>query len=71
MKHQIVLLASLLSLAMIESGCVVTAGPPPPPAPIVEAEVPVPYPGAVWVGGAWVWHPGHRRYEWRHGYWRH
>ena len=70
MKHHMVLLASLLPLAMIDSGCVVAAGPPPPPVPIVEAEVPAPYPGAIWIGGRWMWHPEHRRYEWHHGEWR-
>lgn len=71
MKHCIILLASLTAVAMAESGCVVAAGPPPPPAPIVEAEVPAPFPGAIWVGGSWVWHAGERRYLWHHGYWRH
>jgi hypothetical protein len=73
MKKSLILWASLLaSVLMFENGCVVAAGPPgPPPAPIVEAYGVAPFPDAVWIGGGWDWHPEHRRYEWRHGEWRH
>lgn len=62
---------------LLQTGCVVRgqvavpAPLPPPPAPVVEFAEPVPYAGAVWVGGYWGWHPERRRYEWHHGYWRH
>ena len=41
-----------------------------PPAPVVEAVGPVPFPGAVWLSGVRVWHPGPHRWEWHHGHWR-
>ena len=72
MKKSLILSASLLaSVLMFENGCVVAGPPGPPPAPIVETYGVAPFPDAVWIGGAWDWHPEHRRYEWRRGEWRH
>ncbi len=58
----------------------VEAAPPPPPAPVVVYDAPppppaevevvpvAPYPGMIWIGGAWF--RGPRGWEWHRGYWR-
>ena len=71
MKGEKILLQFMLVLTpVLQMGCVAASPVPAPPAPIVEAVDPVPFPGAVWISGAWVWHPGRQRWEWRHGRWR-
>lgn len=73
MKRWMILMPSILGLTLLlQSGCVVRGGVvvPAPPVPVVEFGEPAPFVGAVWVGGRWVWHPEHARYEWHHGYWR-
>lgn len=70
MKRKLLVTATLLSSTLL-FGCVVPGPPGPPPPPVVEAYGPAPYPDAVWIGGSWGWHSGHRRYEWHRGEWRH
>lgn len=41
----------------------------PPPASYVEVVPPLPYPGAVWIGGSWGWGGG--RHVWEPGRWEH
>jgi hypothetical protein len=70
MKHWTILpLLMLASTLLVQSGCVVAAPGPPPP-PVVEAYGPAPYPGAVWVSGAWAFHHPERRWAWHRGHWR-
>lgn len=40
-----------------------------PPAPYVEVVPAIPYAGAIWIGGYWVWRAG--RYQWAPGRWEH
>ncbi len=66
------LLLMAFFLAIFLSGCATEMAytvPPPPPAE-VEVIPAAPFEGAIWVDGAWEWHPRHHRYYWRHGYWR-
>jgi len=71
MKKVICIIAVIILIPLLSS-CyrriyVVPARPEPPS---VQAEVvgPVPYVGAVWVGGHWVW--VHGGYVWVPGHWR-
>jgi hypothetical protein len=72
------LLYFLISLfaAIALGGCLVhVPGPPlegvyapgPPPEPVVEVIPPIPFPGAVWLGGYWGY--GGRGWGWNRGYW--
>src|SRR4051812_31228116 len=68
-----VLLAAVLSVAALSSGCAGTrvygggyiGGPPPAPSGYYRA--PSPGPGYVWIDGFYV--PNGSRYAWRPGYW--
>jgi hypothetical protein len=63
--------------AFFVAGCEVYGPPPPaggvevsaaPPPAQVDVETPIPGPGYVWIGGAWVWGPA-GRWEWQGGHW--
>jgi len=51
----------LIALMTALTGCVATVAAPPPVAR-VEVHPPVPFIGAVWIGGYYEYH--HSRYEW-------
>ncbi|MGP8199900.1 MAG: hypothetical protein ACLQU4_10400 [Limisphaerales bacterium] len=47
---------------------VVVSGAPPPPPVEVDIETPMPGPGFIWIGGAWVWGPA-GGWVWERGHW--
>ncbi len=81
MKRVSLLLASI-SIVTLLSGCTVVTPRPAyygysqnqryiqvaPPAPRIEVIGVAPYPGQIWIGGAWFWEGG--RHNWHPGYWQ-
>ena len=70
MKKRAVISLGALGLGLIlQTGCVVAAGPPPHPYQPAVVYGPAPYPGPIWINGGWFWHSYDRRWEYHPGHW--